>query len=59
MYLHKINNIFYLSTVDFIRLMAFDWPPNNLTSLINPLYSVGNQQDDDQFNNIVNLYLSF
>jgi hypothetical protein len=39
--------------------MAFDWSPNNVTSLIDPLYPVDNQQDDDQFNNIVNLYLSF
>ena len=43
----------------FIRLMAFDWPSKNATSLINPLFSVKNQQDDndDQFDNIVNLCL--
>ncbi|CAF1311435.1 unnamed protein product [Adineta steineri] len=39
-------------TVNFIRLMAFDWPSKDVTTLINPLYSMKSQQDDDKFNNI-------
>jgi hypothetical protein len=35
--------------------MAFDWPSKDATTLINPLYPVNNQRDDNQYNNIVNL----
>ncbi|CAF3957821.1 unnamed protein product [Rotaria sp. Silwood1] len=37
------------NTIDFIRLMAFDQTSKTVTNLINPLYSV---TDDDQYNDI-------
>ena len=43
----------FSSTVDFIRLLAFDWTSKNVTSLINPLYAGPNRANNDRFDNIV------